>query len=138
MFLVVGRCQVGNRSELLVAGESRRGECGTNHNTLVYSAVARAIRLYFHLAAIYSYYMIRLRLETLLKDCGWTAYRLSKESGIHPTVIRKYYHNRVKSVSLETLDVMCKTLGCQPGDLIEWVTDTSVKGKSMAARHRVS
>lgn len=68
--------------------------------------------------------MIRFRLDTLLKKRGWTAYRLAQMSGIHPSVISKYINNQVKSASLETLDTMCKTLGCKAGDLIEYVAES--------------
>jgi putative transcriptional regulator len=76
--------------------------------------------------------MIRFRLEQLLSDYGWTAYHLSKECGIHPSVLSKYRHNQVKQASLETLDAICKALGCQAGDLIEYVADTNA-GKEIAA-----
>jgi putative transcriptional regulator len=71
--------------------------------------------------------MIRFRLEKLLKDRGWTAYRLTKESGIHPSVLSKYRHNQVKEASLETLNAMCEALGCSVGDLVEYVKDKKRK-----------
>jgi len=67
--------------------------------------------------------MIRLRLDKLLKDRKWTAYRLTKESGIHPNVLSKYVNNQVREISLDTLNVMCGALKCQPGDLIEYVRE---------------
>jgi putative transcriptional regulator len=71
--------------------------------------------------------MIRIRLEKLLKQRGWTAYRLTQESGIHPSVISKYRHSEVKEISLETLDALCKALKCKAGDLIEYVADRKRK-----------
>jgi putative transcriptional regulator len=67
--------------------------------------------------------MITFRLDKLLKNRGWTAYRLAKESGIHPSVLSKYVNNQVREISLDTLDVMCRTLGCRAGDVIEYVAD---------------
>jgi DNA-binding Xre family transcriptional regulator len=47
-------------------------------------------------------------------------------------VLSKYRHNQVKQVSVETLDAICKALGCQAGDLIEYVADTNA-GEVIAA-----
>jgi len=68
-------------------------------------------------------HVIRFRLDALLKKRGWTAYRLAKESGIHPNVLSKYVNNQVREISLDTLNAMCKTLGCRPGDLIYYIAD---------------
>ena len=68
--------------------------------------------------------MIRFRLDKLLKKRHWTAYRLAKESGIHPSVLSKYVNNQVREISLETLDALCKTLACRAGDLIEYVAES--------------
>jgi putative transcriptional regulator len=72
--------------------------------------------------------MIRFRLNKLLTDRGWTAYRLAKESGLHPNVLSKYVNNQVREISLDTLNVMCATLRCQPGELIEYVRDRKSQG----------
>jgi putative transcriptional regulator len=71
--------------------------------------------------------MIRFRLDKLLKNRGWTAYRLAKVSGLHPSVLSKYVNNQVREISLDTLNTMCKALRCRPGELIEYVADK--KGK---------
>ena len=67
--------------------------------------------------------MIMFRLDKLLKKRDWTAYRLAKESGIHPSVLSKYVNNQVREISLETLNSMCSALRCQPGELIEYLRD---------------
>jgi len=73
--------------------------------------------------------MINFRLDRLLEKRGWTAYRLAQESGIHPSVLSKYVNNQVREISLETLDALCKTLGCRAGDLIEYVADSRSSGR---------
>jgi len=65
--------------------------------------------------------MIIFRLDRLLKKRDWTAYRLAKESGIHPNVLSKYVNNQVREISLDTLDAMCRTLACTAGERIEYV-----------------
>ena len=67
--------------------------------------------------------MIMFRLDGLLEKRGWTAYRLAKESGIHPSVLSKYVNNQVREVSLDTLNKLCEALSCRAGDLIEYVPD---------------
>lgn len=32
-------------------------------------------------------------------------------------------NNKAKAVRLETLDAICKALNCQPGDILEYVSD---------------
>ena len=71
--------------------------------------------------------MIRIRLEKLLKQRGWTAYRLGQESGIHPSVLSKYRHNEVREISVDTLNALCKALRCRAGELIEYVPDRKKK-----------
>ena len=71
--------------------------------------------------------MIQFRLDKLLEKRGWTAYRLAKESGIHPSVLSKYVNNQVREISLETLNALCEALNCRAGDLIEYVPDRKQK-----------
>jgi len=81
---------------------------------------------------VYSPCVILSRLDDLLKNSGWNAYRLSKESGIHPSVISKYRHNKVKAASLETVDAICKALGCRVGDLREYVPEDAQSSRDPA------
>lgn len=32
-------------------------------------------------------------------------------------------NNKAKAIRLQTLDAICKALGCQPGDILEYVPD---------------
>jgi len=80
-------------------------------------------------APCYSSRMIIFRLDRLLEKRGWSAYRLAQESGIHPSVLSKYVNNQVREISLETLDAMCRTLGCRTGDLIEYVAESRASSR---------
>ena len=66
--------------------------------------------------------MITFRLAEMLAEKGWTAYRLSKESGIpQPTVYRLLDESdRDVRISLRTLDALVRTLKCKVGDLLEY------------------
>lgn len=73
--------------------------------------------------------MIQFRLDRLLEKRGWTAYRLAKSSGIHPSVLSKYVNNQVREISLDTLNALCEALNCRAGDLIEYVPDGQHKAR---------
>ena len=74
--------------------------------------------------------MIKFRLDKLLEKRGWTAYRLAKESGIHPSVLSKYVNNQVREISLDTLNALCEALTCRAGDLIEYVPDSKHRARN--------
>ncbi|MFN2509976.1 MAG: helix-turn-helix domain-containing protein [Pyrinomonadaceae bacterium] len=71
--------------------------------------------------------MIVFRLDKLLKARGWSDYRLSQESGLHPNVIGKYRKNMVKQPDLKVLNTMCAVLECTTGELMEYVPDRKAK-----------
>ncbi|WP_258061967.1 helix-turn-helix domain-containing protein [Arthrobacter sp. ZGTC412] len=43
--------------------------------------------------------------------------------GITPANVAVPKNGRAKAVRFSTLDAMCRVLGCQAGDLLEWVDD---------------
>ena len=62
--------------------------------------------------------MVRIRLSTLLGERRWTQTRFAKLAGLRAATVNEYYNELVKNVSLDTIDSMCKALGCQVGDLL--------------------
>jgi putative transcriptional regulator len=64
--------------------------------------------------------MIVCRLKQVLRRKGWTRYRLQKESGVTYPTLHALYHGKSKGYSAEVLDKLCRTLRCQPGDLLKW------------------
>lgn len=67
--------------------------------------------------------MIRFRLAAVLKQKGWTPYRLSQETGLTvPTAYRLADPDgQFGRFTADTLDRLCGALDVQPGDLLEWV-----------------
>ena len=56
-----------------------------------------------------------------LSDCGWSSYRLIKEKKIsNGTIVRL---RSGQSVSTETINIVCRLCGCQPGDLMKYEPD---------------
>ena len=45
--------------------------------------------------------------------------------GITPANVAVLKNGRAKAVRFTTLEAMCEVLQCQPGDLLEWVPESS-------------
>lgn len=43
--------------------------------------------------------------------------------GITPANVAVLKNGRAKAIRFTTLDAICRTLGCQPGDILRWVSD---------------
>lgn len=67
--------------------------------------------------------MIRQKIQIMeaLKQAGYTAYRLRKEKVFGEMTIQKFRDGGIPSPA--EMNKLCKILGLQPGDLIEYVPD---------------
>ena len=61
------------------------------------------------------------KLFKKMKEKGLTTYKIRKESIISQSALTAL--NQGKSVTIDTIDKLCKALKCQPGDLLEYVPD---------------
>lgn len=52
-----------------------------------------------------------------------TAYQLQKATGSQPSMAAKWYRNDLKGITFDSLNLLCKTLGCTPNDLLEYQPD---------------
>jgi putative transcriptional regulator len=61
----------------------------------------------------------------VLRARGWTAYRLAKESGLTVPAVYRLARQKVQlgRVEGDTLNRFCAALGCQPGELLEYIPD---------------
>lgn len=64
--------------------------------------------------------MIRLTVDKYLDQHGITRYELAKRTGIRFQIVDNYYKNRVVRYDSDVLDRMCRALGCDISDLIEY------------------
>jgi len=55
-----------------------------------------------------------------LKKAGYSSYRLRKEKFLGEATWQKIREGSTK-LNMDSLDVICEILQCQPGDLVEWV-----------------
>lgn len=53
-----------------------------------------------------------------------TQTRLAQLAGIRPSTVNVFYHETIKRIDVDMLNNICKVLGCQPGDLLEYVPDS--------------
>ena len=68
---------------------------------------------------------LRYKLDILeaLKEKGFTTYQIRKEKLLSESTVQKLRAGR--GVSWENIETLCRLLECQPGDLIEFVTEES-------------
>ena len=66
---------------------------------------------------------IRWRVEPLklLKENGYTTYRIRKEKLFAESTVQKMRHKI--PITMPELDTLCELTGKQPGKLIEWVKE---------------
>lgn len=60
-------------------------------------------------------------LWNVMKDKGITQYALIKHYNISPGQITRLKRN--ESVSTHTIEVFCKILGCEVGDIMKYIPD---------------
>lgn len=66
--------------------------------------------------------MIRYdKLFVRLAEDGKTATYWLRQNGLHPAVVNKLRKNEM--VRTDTIDRLCGLLGCQPGDIMEYVPE---------------
>lgn len=77
--------------------------------------------------------MIRFRLRELMADHQFktgsrvTFDEIAKETKIHRTTLSKIANQKSYNTTTDNIDRLCQFFGCQVGDLMEYVEDTSEK-----------
>jgi len=61
------------------------------------------------------------RLFSLMKEKGLTTYRIQKDHIISQSTLQKLREG--KPVSTASISALCEALGCQPGDIMEYVEE---------------
>jgi len=67
--------------------------------------------------------MIRLKLAEVLARKRLSIVELSDRTGITVRDLEVLRDQKALALRLKTLDCLCRSLGCQPGELIEYVLD---------------
>ena len=65
----------------------------------------------------------KINVLAALKSAGYSTYKLRKEKIFNETVLQKFRDNEL--VTADNLALLCELLNCQPGDVLEYVPDSS-------------
>ncbi len=65
--------------------------------------------------------MIEINLDVLLAVNKMTSQELAERIGITPANLSILKTGKAKAIRFSTLEAICKTLNCQPGDIIKYV-----------------
>lgn len=79
--------------------------------------------------------VIEIRIDELLEERGRTFYWLAKETGISHTTLWRLKKARAVGINFPTLEQICRTLSCQPGDVLK-LAEEKKAGKKRAANGR--
>lgn len=64
--------------------------------------------------------MIEIDLDVVLALNKMTSLELSEKIGITPANLSILKTGKAKAIRFSTLEAICKTLNCQPGDIIKY------------------
>jgi putative transcriptional regulator len=67
--------------------------------------------------------MIKIHLSKLLGAKRISMSELARQTGLSRNTIFLLYHEKSDRIDLTTLDRLCVALSCQPGELLEHITD---------------
>lgn len=65
----------------------------------------------------------KVDVMALLKAKGYSSTKIREEKLIGQSYLQQIRHGEL--VSWKTIETLCRLLECQPGDLIEYTTETS-------------
>ncbi|MBE6520607.1 MAG: helix-turn-helix transcriptional regulator [Candidatus Methanomethylophilaceae archaeon] len=66
---------------------------------------------------------IILRLDRVMADRKMSLNQLAEKVGISNVNLSNIKTGKISAIRFSTLNGICKALGCQPGDILEYVED---------------
>ena len=66
---------------------------------------------------------IVVNLDVMMAKRKMPAGELAERIGITPANLSILKNQKARAVRFSTLEALCRTLGCQPGDILEYVDD---------------
>ncbi|MBH8605606.1 helix-turn-helix transcriptional regulator [Thermoactinomyces sp. CICC 10522] len=64
---------------------------------------------------------IKCHLSRIMGEQKINMTDLAQKAGVAKNTVRSLYHEDAKGITWEVLAKLCEALGCQPGDLLEYV-----------------
>ena len=65
----------------------------------------------------------KFNILSALKEKGYTPTRIRKEKIMSESTLQKFRNDEI--VSIDNISRLCEILGCQPGDIIEYVPENN-------------
>lgn len=69
---------------------------------------------------------IILRLDRVMADRKMSLNELSENVGVSNVNLSKLKTGKVSAIRFSTLEAICRTLECQPGDILEYTSDENI------------
>ncbi len=69
--------------------------------------------------------MIRINLDVMMAKRKMSLTELAEKVGITMANLSVLKTEKAKAIRFSTLEAICKTLDCQPGDILEYIPDNS-------------
>jgi putative transcriptional regulator len=79
--------------------------------------------------------LIEIRVDELLAEREQTFYWLSKETGISHSTLWRLKKGRAVGINFATLEGICQTLTCQPGDVLRFVSEKTGKARGSRTKN---
>ena len=76
---------------------------------------------------------ITVKLDDLLHERRMTLTDLAEKVGITLANLSILKTGKARAIRFSTLDAICEVLGCQPGDLLEYLSDSMSDARDEAA-----
>ena len=73
--------------------------------------------------------MIQINLDLVMAQKRISAGRLAELIDLTPANLSILKNNRAKAIRFSTLNALCRELDCQPGDILEYITDETEENK---------
>ena len=67
---------------------------------------------------------ILVNLDVMMAKRKMSSGKLAEEIGITPANLSILKNNKARAIRFSTLEQICRVLDCQPGDILEYMTDT--------------
>jgi len=64
--------------------------------------------------------MIKCHLSKLMGEKKLKIVDVARDTGVNRGTVTRLYHESASRVELETIDALCRYLGCEVGDLFEF------------------
>lgn len=81
--------------------------------------------------------MIRNKVGQFIKESGMSSMELHRQTKIARTTISRMINNEIVNINMDTVDTLCRTMGCTLADLFEYVPDEEMtKADKIAVAER--